>query len=113
MTPKPENGALAAVGDRSAPYHLCRQESAVQAAMTSREHVLAALGRDPVCARQFVLRHQHRLLFGTDRFGREEEPTMVDLLEAMALPHEARHAVCPGKAERPLAMPARASAPRP
>lgn len=45
-----------------------------------------ALTRDPAYSRQFLIKHHHKLLFGLDRFVREEEPWMIGLLEKMALP---------------------------
>ncbi len=63
---------------------------------------LNAFKRDLGHARQFVLKHQGKLMFGTDRFVREEDPEMIDILRGMSLPLEVERAVFRGNAERLL-----------
>ena len=59
----------------------------------SAQSAINAFARDPACAREFVLRHHKKLMFGTDRFVREEEPVMIGLLRDMKLPKEIEAAV--------------------
>ena len=66
---------------------------------------LTAFRRDLTYARRFVLKHKHKLMFGTDRFVREEEPSMIPLLRDMALPADVEQAVFSGNAERLLNLP--------
>jgi uncharacterized protein len=63
-----------------------------------------AFSRDPGYARNFVLRHREKLMFGTDRFVREEEPVMIDLLLQMDLPEDVQTVVFRDNAERLLNM---------
>jgi len=63
-----------------------------------------AFTRDPEYTRAFVLRHWRKLMFGTDRFVREEEPRMIDLLRAMDLPVEVGEAVFRGNAVEMLGL---------
>lgn len=65
---------------------------------------LNAFKRDLGHARQFVLKHQGKLMFGTDRFVKEEYPEMIDILRGMALPPEVERAVFRGNAERLLGL---------
>ena len=71
----------------------------------SAQSGINAFRRDPDHARQFVLRHADKLMFGTDRFVREEDPEMIGILRGMALPADVEHAVFRGTAERLLASP--------
>jgi hypothetical protein len=57
-----------------------------------------ALTRDPSYAREFVLRHYRKLLFGTDRFIHLEEPLMIDIIRNMELPAEVERAIFRGNA---------------
>lgn len=63
-----------------------------------------AFSRDPGYAREFVLRHHKKLMFGTDRFVREEEPVMIRLLREMNLPKEIEAAVFTRNAEHLLKL---------
>lgn len=63
-----------------------------------------AFARDPGYAREFVLRHYRKLMFGTDRFVREEEPLMIPLLKEMGLPDHVEQAVFAENAERLLQL---------
>ena len=65
---------------------------------------LNAFRRDPTYAREFVLKHAGKLMFGTDRFVREEDPEMIGVLRDMALPADVEHAVFRGNAERMLKL---------
>ncbi|MBM3748177.1 MAG: amidohydrolase [Acidobacteria bacterium] len=59
---------------------------------------LNAFRRDLAYAREFVVRHSRKLMFGTDRFVREEDPEMIGVLRAMALPADVARAVFRGNA---------------
>ena len=63
-----------------------------------------AFKRDPAYAREFILKHRAKLMFGTDRFVREEYPEMIDILRGMSLPPEVDHAVFRGNAEKLLGI---------
>lgn len=63
-----------------------------------------AFARDSGYAREFVLRHYRKLMFGTDRFVREEEPLMIPLLKEMGLPDHVEQAVFAENAERLLQL---------
>lgn len=63
-----------------------------------------ALTRDPVYSRQFVRKHYCKLLFGLDRFVREEEPRMIELLRSMDLPPPMEQAVFAGNARTLLKL---------
>jgi predicted TIM-barrel fold metal-dependent hydrolase len=70
----------------------------------SANSALNAFQRDPAYAREFVLRHHAKLMFGTDRFVREEEPVMIGLLREMNLPPDVESAVFTRNAERILKL---------
>lgn len=61
-----------------------------------------ALSRDASITRQFLMRHYHKLLFGTDRFVREEEPLMIGLLKGMNLPSDMEERIFSKNAEQML-----------
>jgi predicted TIM-barrel fold metal-dependent hydrolase len=61
-----------------------------------------ALSRDTAFAKRFLMRHYHKLLFGTDRFVREEEPLIIDLLKKMELPSDVEECIFATNAERML-----------
>ncbi len=61
---------------------------------------LNAFKRDLGYAREFVLKHRTKLIFGTDRFVKEEYPEMIDIFRGMSLPHEVEHAVFRGNADQ-------------
>lgn len=65
-----------------------------------------ALTRDLGYARDFLIRHADKLMFGTDRFvnGYMEEPVTLDLIRTMNLPAEAENALLRGTAERLLGL---------
>jgi predicted TIM-barrel fold metal-dependent hydrolase len=63
-----------------------------------------AFKRDLTYAREFVLKHRSKLMFGTDRFVKEEDPEMIDILRGMSLPQEIERAVFRGNAERLLGI---------
>lgn len=65
---------------------------------------LNAFRRDPGHAREFVIKHSEKLMFGTDRFVREEDPDMIGVLRDMQLPAEVEAAVFRGNAERMLGL---------
>ncbi len=61
-----------------------------------------ALTRDAAVTRAFLRKHWRKLLFGLDRFVREEEPWMIGLLQEQDLPAEMAVAIFRGNAERLL-----------
>ena len=63
-----------------------------------------ALTRDADVTRNFVHKHYRKLLFGLDRFVREEEPAMIGLIEAMELPAHVETAIFRGNAEAMLGL---------
>ena len=63
-----------------------------------------ALSRDRHVTKAFLERHSPKLLFGTDRFVREEEPAMIDLIRSLALPSDIEEAVFHGNAEKMLGL---------
>ena len=65
---------------------------------------LNAFRRDLTYAREFALKHADKLMFGTDRFVREEDPEMIGVLRDMALPAGVEHALFRGNAERLLGL---------
>ncbi len=65
-----------------------------------------AMSRDPGFARGFLQRHAEKLLFGTDRFVREEEPLIIAFVKGLGLDAAAEHAIFRGNAERLLGLPA-------
>jgi len=64
---------------------------------------LNALSRDRAVAKAFLEKHYRKLFFGTDRFVREEDPLMIDLVRTMALPGHMETAIFAGNAQRMLA----------
>lgn len=70
----------------------------------SANSALKAFRRDPAYAREFVIRHAGKLMFGTDRFVAREKPQMIGELKAMALPAEVEYAVFTGNAKRLLGI---------
>ncbi len=65
---------------------------------------LNAFRRDPDYARKFVLKHADKLIFGTDRFVREEDPEMIGILRRMVLPLDVERAVFRGNAGKLLGL---------
>jgi len=63
-----------------------------------------AFSRDLQYAREFVLKHNRKLMFGTDWFVQEREPLMIELLRGMGLPPEVEDAVFRTNAERLLGL---------
>ena len=61
-----------------------------------------ALLRDRALTKSFLEKHHRKLLFGTDRFVKEEEPLMIELLHEMQLPQAMAEAIFSGNAERML-----------
>jgi predicted TIM-barrel fold metal-dependent hydrolase len=51
-----------------------------------------------------VLKHADKLMFGTDRFVREEDSEMIGVLRDMALPGDIERAVFWGNAARMLGL---------
>ena len=70
----------------------------------SAESAHNALARDVENARRFVVKHHRKLLFGTDRFVREEDPVMIGLLKSMDLPPDVQDAVFTKNAEKLLGL---------
>jgi len=63
-----------------------------------------ALDRDRAFAREFLIRHHRKLLFGTDWFARYRETRLIGLLEDLDLPAEAKGAIYEGNARRLLGL---------
>ncbi|MDP6380170.1 MAG: amidohydrolase family protein [Phycisphaerae bacterium] len=63
---------------------------------------LNALSRDPGVGKEFLLKHYKKLIFGLDRFVREEDPLMIDLIRGMDLPADIEQALFFENAERML-----------
>ena len=63
-----------------------------------------AFNRDLKHAEQFVRKHYRKLLFGTDRFVRREEPVMIDILKDMNLPSQMAEAIFAKNAESMLKL---------
>jgi len=63
-----------------------------------------ALSRDLDVARDFLQKHYRKLMFGTDRFVREEDPLMIDLIRQAALPPHMEQAIFAGNAEKMLGL---------
>ena len=63
-----------------------------------------ALSRDLDVAKSFLSKHYKKLLFGLDRFVREEEPLMIDLLKQMELPSHVRDSIFGKNAETMLGI---------
>lgn len=70
----------------------------------SAQSAYNALTRDLEVSRAFLMEHHQKLLFGTDRFVREEEPLMIDLIRQMELPKEMEDAIFAGNARRMLGL---------
>jgi len=70
----------------------------------SAQSAINAFSRDLGYAREFVLRHHKKLMFGTDRFIRQEEPVIIALLRNMNLPPEVESAVFTRNAEHLLKL---------
>ena len=61
-----------------------------------------ALSRDLDVTKRFLEKHYRKLLFGTDRFVREEEPLIIDLIQKMELPAPMEEAIFTKNAEEML-----------
>ena len=61
-----------------------------------------ALSRDLDVTKRFLEKHYRKLLFGTDRFVREEEPLIIDLIQKMELPAPMEEAIFAKNAEKML-----------
>ena len=61
-----------------------------------------ALSRDLGVTRRFLEKHYRKLLFGTDRFVREEEPLIIDLIKKMELPTHMEAAIFEKNAKKML-----------
>lgn len=62
-----------------------------------------ALSRDTAFAKRFLMKHYRKLLFGTDRFVREDkEKLIIDLLKKMELPSDVEERIFATNAERML-----------
>lgn len=70
----------------------------------SAQSAFNAFSRDVEYARRFVEKHHRKLLFGTDRFIRQEEPVMIELLNGMHLPSEMLEDVFTKNAEKILSL---------
>jgi len=64
-----------------------------------------AMSRDLEYAREFLGKHYKKLLFGTDRFVREEEPLIIELIKHMHLPKHAEEAIFQDNATKMLQLP--------
>lgn len=62
-----------------------------------------ALTRDPEFGREFMIRHQDKLLFGTDYLYPGQPTPVIKLLEEIDIPEEAREKIASGNAELLLA----------
>jgi len=65
---------------------------------------LNAMSRDLEYARQFLSKHHQKLLFGTDRFVREEEPLIIELVGNMHFPKEIEDAIFTNNARKMLQL---------
>ena len=63
-----------------------------------------ALSRDLEVTRTFLEKHHRKLLFGTDRFVREEEPLMIDLIRRLELPPDMEDRIFAGNAVEMLGL---------
>ena len=63
-----------------------------------------ALSRDLEVTRTFLAKHHQKLLFGTDRFVREEEPLMIDLIRELELPPNMEERIFTGNAVEMLGL---------
>ncbi|NQU10563.1 amidohydrolase family protein [bacterium] len=70
----------------------------------SANSALNAFSRDLAYANRFVRQHWRKLLFGTDRFIREEQPTMIRLLREMHLSDEMARAIFTTNAQQMLRL---------
>jgi len=70
----------------------------------SAQSAYNALTRDLEVTNEFLTKHHKKLLFGTDRFVREEDPLMIDLIRQMELPQEAENAIFTGNAQAMLGL---------
>ena len=61
-----------------------------------------ALARDPVFAREFVIRHADQLLFGTDVLMPDQAIPQFALLDSLNLPREVQYKIYRGNALRLL-----------
>jgi len=61
-----------------------------------------AFNRDLKYAEEFARKHYRKLMFGTDRFVRREEPVMIDILKNMNLPSEMAEAIFTKNTEKML-----------
>jgi len=61
-----------------------------------------ALSRDVDAGKRFVERHYRKLLFGTDRFVRQEDPFIIDLLKKMNLPAHMQESIFTANASNML-----------
>jgi len=52
-----------------------------------------AMSRDLEFTRTFLEKHYRKILFGTDKFVRDEEPLIIDLLQEIDLPAEMKDAI--------------------
>ena len=52
-----------------------------------------ALSRDMGITKKFLAKHYRKLLFGTDRFVREEEPLIIELIKGLELPSDMEEAI--------------------
>lgn len=63
-----------------------------------------ALSRDMEVTKRFLAKHYRKLLFGTDRFVREEDPLMIDLIRNAGLPPHMEEAIFTTNAERMIKL---------
>ena len=70
----------------------------------SANSALNALSRDHSYTCQFIKKHYKKLLFGLDRFVREEEPRMIELLRKLDLPSDIQKAIFSGNAIKLLSL---------
>ena len=68
----------------------------------SANSAYAALSRDPEVTRALLTKHHRKLLFGTDRFVREEDPRMIDLVRNLGLPADVEADIFAENARRML-----------
>ena len=63
-----------------------------------------AISRDPAFGREFLIRRQDRLLFGTDYLQPGQAVPQFQLLDSLNLPAQVRHKVFRGNAEKLLQL---------
>lgn len=68
----------------------------------SAQSGLNALTRDPRITREYVEKHYRKLMFGTDRFVRQEEPLMIEVIRKLELPAHMEEAIFRGNARELL-----------